>query len=290
MGQELWVVATPIGNLEDLSPRAQSCLEDAQAILCEDTRRTAQLSAALGFSNRLERLDAHATAERIEHYVERLKQGEKLALVTDAGTPGVSDPAAALVSAARAAGIKIVPIPGPSAVTALLSVCGFGETAFVFRGFFPRSTKDREKEIQWAQAAQVARVFIWFESPQRILEALEAFQAHCPQVEIVVGKELTKIHEKIFAGAAQDLVAIVKLEVATEGERGEWCFAVLFPPLVESDEPADETSSWFKALRLLIDHGIAKSEAARQVSQSFGVQRNRVYEAAMKKIPEKNKN
>lgn len=146
----LWVVATPIGNLGDLSPRAREALELADAILCEDTRRTARLAAALGISTPLERLDAHAGPRAIEKAVKRLEAGESLALVTDAGTPAISDPGAALVAAARDAGVAITPFPGASAVMTLLSVAGFHETPFTFRGFFrenpasaPRSSSSR---------------------------------------------------------------------------------------------------------------------------------------------------
>ena len=241
----------------------------------------------MGFSNRVERLDAHATEGTIGEAVRRLQEGESLALVTDAGTPGISDPAARLVAAARAAAVAVVPIPGPSAVTALLSVSGFAETAFVFRGFFPREKKDRKTELAQAVAASdagLARVFVWFESPMRVVDALETIAAVCPDTEMVVAKELTKIYERVFSGASQDLSEIVKKEVEREGAVGEWCFALRFAEKTASEKEPVETSNWYKALQLLIECGVPRSDAAKKVSQSFGVQRNEVYEVALKII------
>jgi 16S rRNA (cytidine1402-2'-O)-methyltransferase len=135
----LYVVATPIGNLADLSLRAIHVLGLVDAVACEDTRQTQKLLAVVGVTKPLERLDAHTAVKRLEAIVSRLTEtGESVALVTDAGTPGVSDPAAAFVRAAREGGVEVVPVPGVSAVTALLSVAGFLETPFTFCGFFPR--------------------------------------------------------------------------------------------------------------------------------------------------------
>jgi 16S rRNA (cytidine1402-2'-O)-methyltransferase len=272
----LWVVATPIGNLQDLSPRAREALGRAGAVLCEDTRRTAKLTAALSIPARLERFDAHSGERRVRELVERLRGGEDLALVTDAGTPGVSDPGARLVSAAREAGVEVVPVPGPSAVTALLSVSGFGETEFAFYGFFPRKAGDRARAL--AEAAGTGpRIGVWFESPERVGEALAAVAEAAPGATVVAGKELTKLHERVFAGAAAAAAAAVHGELAREGAVGEWCFAVLFPERAG----AAESSEWVKALRLLLDVPLSASEAARRVSQVFGVNRREVYEAAL---------
>ena len=137
--QGLWVVATPIGNLGELSERARGALAQADAIYCEDTRRTGALLTAVGISGKsLRRLDAHSGARAVEDAVARLESGESFAYVSDAGTPAISDPGSALVAAARARGVRVTPVAGPSAVAALLSVSGFEGTAFVFRGFFPQ--------------------------------------------------------------------------------------------------------------------------------------------------------
>jgi 16S rRNA (cytidine1402-2'-O)-methyltransferase len=272
------VVATPIGNLRDLTLRARDALLAADGVLCEDTRRTRVLLKALGLpSARLERLDAFAEDSRIARAVERLREGESLALVTDAGTPAISDPGAALVAAAREASVTVTPVPGASSVTALLSVAGFGETAFVFRGFFPRQEADRVRELDRAAASEAARVFAWFESPERIEDALASLAARLPAAQVIVGKELTKVHERFFAGSAEQVLSLVMEELEVEGARGEWCFAIRLPPL-----EVVESSDWVKPLHLLIDAGLAASDAARRVSQAFGASKKTVYEAALK--------
>lgn len=280
------MVATPIGNLEDLSGRARQALEEAQAVLCEDTRRTSQLMSALGLSKRLERLDAHAGAERIEAVAQRLAAGESLALVSDAGTPGISDPGARLVARARELGVSVTPLPGPSAPVTLLSVAGFEETSFVFRGFFPRKAGERASELKAAREGArlgLGRLFVWFESPERIEEALAFFAQAEPRARVVAAKELTKLHERFFAGDAQKACEAVKAEIASQGARGEWCFAVRLPePEAIAAPSEDESSDWVKALHCLLNAQVSASVAAKQVSQQFGVPRNRVYEAAVK--------
>ncbi|MCM2279363.1 MAG: 16S rRNA (cytidine(1402)-2'-O)-methyltransferase [Oligoflexia bacterium] len=288
----LWVVATPIGNLADLSPRARAALEQAHAILCEDTRQGAKLLAAAGIGRPmsvLERVDAHASEAVLRARAERLRAGESLALISDAGTPAISDPGSALVALAHEAGVKVTPVPGPSAVPALLSVSGFGEAAFVFRGFFPRKQGEREEELARVSASRVARVFVWFESPNRIGETLELLAARMPAAEVVAAKELTKVHERLFTGRADEVFSAIREELLREGPRGEWCFAAKLPELAENNSSeGDESSDWVKALRCLIDARIPASEAARQVSQHFGASRKMVYEKALRLSGKKN--
>jgi 16S rRNA (cytidine1402-2'-O)-methyltransferase len=279
----LWVVATPIGNLEDLSDRARQALGQAHAILCEDTRRTSQLMAALGLSKPLERLDEHATDAKLEVVARRLASGESFALVSDAGTPGISDPGGRLVARARELGVAITPFPGPSAPVTLLSAAGFDETAFVFRGFFPRKNAERASELGLARESArlgLARVLVWFESPERIEEAL-AFVAQAePGARVFAAKELTKLHERFFEGPAPVAASAVRAELAAQGVRGEWCFAVKMP--APSEAPAgDESSDWVKALHCLLNAQVSASVAAREVSQQFGVPKNRVYKEAL---------
>jgi len=288
----LWMVATPIGNLEDFSSRARLALEHADAILCEDTARTSNLLSAFGISKSMYRLDAHATPDKIEGVVARLKAGENFACVSDAGTPAVSDPGSALVKEARASGIDVTPIPGVSAVTALLSVSGFAETEFTFRGFFPRKKAEKVSEILQILESKLSTVFVYFESPKRLIETLETLLERLPQSEWVIGKELTKLHEKIFAGPAAHVFALICEEIANEGERGEWCFAIhtsIGPSrLAEEVGGADKSSDWVKALHCLLDAQVSASEAARQVSQHFGAPKKIVYEAALKLFGKKN--
>jgi 16S rRNA (cytidine1402-2'-O)-methyltransferase len=286
----LWVVATPIGNLGDLSPRALQALSLADAILCEDTRRTSQLLAAVGLSGkRLERLDAHATPARLDQVADRLEAGENLALVSDAGTPAVSDPGSALVARALERGVRVTPLPGPSAVVTLLSVAGFESTAFLFRGFFPRKTKERETEIRLAESCAklgATRVLAWFESPERVSDALAAWARLAPDARIIAGKELTKLHERFFSGNSVETAEKVASEIERDGALGEWCFAVEFAEHssvnVENVAQDGDSLDWVKALQCLLNAQVSASGAAKQVSQHFGVSRNVAYDRALR--------
>lgn len=286
----LWVVATPIGNLADLTPRARIALEEADLIFCEDTRRTAVLLSALGIekqAGRLIRFDTHTRLEKVQEWVAQIKEGKRFALVTDAGTPAISDPGALLVAHCREAGVLVTPFPGVSAVITLLSASGFYETPFTFRGFFPKKEGEKEKEFQLAHSSELSDVFVWFDSPFRIEDTLDKLSSHYPQVQVVAAKELTKIHEKFFYGPASQVFNQVHQEILEEGTLGEWCFAVRFikPELTQEDRDFvhDNDSNWSKALSCLLNVGISTSEAAKQVSQQFGISKKRVYDLALRK-------
>lgn len=288
MPNTLWVVATPIGNLEDMSDRARRILGEVDAVVCEDTRQTAKLLSAFGISaqGRLSRLDAHSSASEIRRWVDRIEAGESVALVTDAGTPSVSDPGAKLVAECREKGISVTAVPGPSAVAALLSVSGFLATEFAFRGFFPRKESDQRREISLARVSTTASVFIWFESPHRIAGSLRVFSEECadlPGIKAVAAKEMTKLHEKFFHGDLKSVASQVSAEVDQEGPKGEWCFAISFPPIDSEKRVLEEKSSeWVKVLQCLMDAQVSASVAARQVSQHFGAPRKEAYELALK--------
>ncbi len=283
---KLWIVATPIGNLEDITDRARKVLKCVDVILCEDTRRGMQLLSALSLSNRVERFDAHASPLRISGFVERLRGGESFAITTDAGTPGMSDPGAKLVYAAHQAGIHVTPIPGASALTVFLSASGFSETAFVFRGFFPRKDSERRKELDLALASELADLLIWFESPERISQALSMVADHSSNAHLVAAKELTKLHEKFFSGNAKQVAERVYDEIKREGCVGEWCFGVSFAEIKRGNKKnrvgTEKSLDWVKTLACLIDARIPASDAARRVSQYFGIQKKTAYEAALK--------
>jgi 16S rRNA (cytidine1402-2'-O)-methyltransferase len=231
-------------------------------------------------------MDAHTEAHSVGPWVEKLAQGECIALVSDAGTPSISDPGSLLVAEALKAGIRVVPVPGVSAVTALLSVSGFRETSFTFRGFFPRKLEERKKELQQMGASPVVPIGVWFESPHRILESLELIQDVYPDAQAVAGKELTKIYERLFFGTSAEVAQEVRQEVEREGQIGEWCFALHFPALSKGDSSEDaastDTQGWMKALKCLIEAKVPVSEAARRVSQEFGTAKKIAYEAALR--------
>ncbi len=286
---ELFVVATPIGNLEDASPRMRRILEDVDVLLCEDTRRTSQLMLALNLkAKKFERVDAHVTSAKVSKIIELLSLGQTMALVSDAGTPGVSDPGAHLVEEARKAGIKVTPIPGPSAPIALLSVAGFAETAFTFRGFFPRKEGERTKELQRcenAHRAAVSSVFVWFESPERIGESLAFLATLAPQLQAIAGKELTKLFEKWFSGSLSEVAEQVLQELSQQGARGEWCFALFWKEKdlasFSHDQGEGRGQDWEKALKCVLKVSDSPSQAAKWISQEFGIPKNTVYARAL---------
>ena len=194
MAGTLFVVATPIGNLEDLTFRALRTLKEVDLIAAEDTRRTAKLLAHYGVSKPMVSLREHNERRESSRLVARLASGESIALVSDAGTPGISDPGAELVAAARHAGIKVVPIPGASAVTAALSAAGVAASEFVFLGFPPHGSGQR---AEWfGNLEEEMRTVVFFEAPHRIAETIGRLAKLSPSRQAFVFSELTKLHER----------------------------------------------------------------------------------------------
>lgn len=201
----LYVVATPIGNLSDISARATETLRTVDLILCEDTRRTRLLLRHLGINARLLSVREHNERSRAAGMLERLESGESLAYVSDAGTPGISDPGARLVDSVSAAGFTVIPIPGPSSVTALLSVSGFSADQFVFEGFLPNKSGQRTRRI--AELAAETRTLVFFESPYRAARTLAELRDAWGERPGCVGRELTKTFEEIRRGTLSELAA-----------------------------------------------------------------------------------
>jgi 16S rRNA (cytidine1402-2'-O)-methyltransferase len=232
----LYVLATPIGNLEDLSARALRILREADAVVSEDTRTTLKLLTRHEIRKPLIAYFQHSPPRRLEEILERLKSGQTLALVTESGTPAVSDPGARLVDAAFAAGVKVVPIPGPSAVAVAASVSGFGADAFHFTGFLPRKPGKRRKALESLVALQVT--LIVFESPYRVAATLEDMLAVLGDRRLTICRELTKLHEEVW----RTTVAKALERYRKEDPRGEFTLAVEgltadLEPELEADEP-----------------------------------------------------
>jgi 16S rRNA (cytidine1402-2'-O)-methyltransferase len=201
---QLTIVATPIGNLEDISPRAVKALTSADVILAEDTRRTRALLTHLGIKGkRLERLDAHVERHSVDRWVSRLEVGESIALVTDAGTPAISDPGSALVRTAAEHGREVVPIPGPSAVITALAGAGFPADRFRFFGFLPRKGSGRSEAV--VAIAATPETVVFFESAQRAEQTLADLAEATPGRDAVVARELTKLHEEFVRGSLGEL-------------------------------------------------------------------------------------
>ena len=269
----LYVVATPIGNLADISLRALHVLSRVDAVACEDTRHTQQLLRAYGLerpSAQLLAVHQHNEAQSAQSVIDRLAQGERVAYVSDAGTPAVSDPGARLVAAVRQAGFRVLPLPGPSSVTTALSASGMtGETGFVFAGFLSSKSGERMQAVQ--ALAQEARAVVLLEAPHRI-EALALALSALGSRPVTVGRELTKQFEQLHTLAAADLPAW--LAEKPERQRGEFVLVLHNTPVSES------TGQGLKVLQLLLAELPLKT-AVKLAAEITGESKNGLYEQAL---------
>ncbi|HLD45339.1 MAG TPA: 16S rRNA (cytidine(1402)-2'-O)-methyltransferase [bacterium] len=217
----LYVVATPIGNLKDISQRLRETLEAVAVILAEDTRVTLRLLNHLGIKKRLFSYTDHASEQQEDKIISELESGVSFALVTDAGTPGISDPGHLLVERVLAAGLGVIPVSGPSAVATLVSVFGKPHTAHHFWGFFPTKTK-KQKELV-ASIDLLSGIHVFFESPFRILKTLEKYFLDKEHYHLVIGREMTKLYETFYRGTPQAVYEQLKAGVV----KGEFCVGVM---------------------------------------------------------------
>jgi 16S rRNA (cytidine1402-2'-O)-methyltransferase len=267
----LSIVATPIGNLEDITLRALSTLRQASLVLAEDTRRTRPLLARHGISGRLRSLHAHTPHSAMLRIVDELEAGAQVALVTDAGTPLVSDPGGELVQMARDRGVRVEAIPGASAVTAALTVCGVPFSSFRFAGFAPRTGGARRAFFARIAADEDATVL--FESPRRLGATLaELAQLLAPERSIAVCRELTKLHEEVARGTAAELSAHFG-----DDARGEITI-VIGAGAVRAAEAAQATPVSIDArARALLNQGLSTKDAARALAAELGCSRRDAY-------------
>ena len=212
----LWVCATPIGHLDDVSPRLLQTLREVACICAEDTRHTGKLLARFEIKTPQTSVHQHTSPAKIEALVQRLKEGESLALVTDAGTPGVSDPGPVLVQAAAQAGVVVSPIPGPCALVAALSVSGFDAQKFSFLGFLPRKPGKIRKVF--VAACERNETFIFYESPFRIAKTLEFLAEVAPAARVCACREITKHFEETLRGTATEIAAELRARREVKGE------------------------------------------------------------------------
>ena len=273
MTGKLVVVATPIGNLGDLSSRAAAALGAADVVACEDTRHSRKLFSALGIRTpTLIAVHKDNEVARAREILELLADGKTVALVTDAGTPAVSDPGRHVVEAAAAAGVEVESIPGPSAVTTALAASGFPGDRFVFEGFIPRAGKDRRARVS-AIAAET-RTVVLYESPNRVAATLQDLADACGfDRAVVVGRELTKVHEEYFRGT----LAAAALRFA-DGARGEFVIVVAGGP-AEPQVVSDDVIA--AALQDALSAGATTRGAADDVAALLDLPRNRVYKLAV---------
>ncbi len=268
------VVATPIGNLSDLSDRGRQSLASAHIIAAEDTRRTLGLLQALGISRPLVSLHAHNETQRLPDLLRRLAAGEIVALVSDAGTPLLSDPGSELVRRALAAGIEVRPIPGPSAVVAALVVSGVSAERFCFEGFLPASQRERRARLR--ELAVEPRTLVLFEAPHRIAPCLvDLATSFGAGRRAAVARELTKIHETVYRGTLAELAERAQRE--PDFRRGEITLVVQGAP--EQPQRADERGL-HRAVELLLKD-LPPGKAAALAAQLTGAKRNEAYALAL---------
>jgi 16S rRNA (cytidine1402-2'-O)-methyltransferase len=269
----LYVVATPIGNVTDITLRALHLLALADVVACEDTRKTGALLNRFGLSKQMFAAHQHNEREAAERIVERLGAGERVALVSDAGTPAVSDPGARIVDAVRAAGLHVVPLPGASAAVTALSASGLVNDRFYFVGFLPAKTKQRETEL--AQLARVPATLVFYEAPHRIVDCVEALAAAFePTRQVVFARELTKLFEEIHRCPLGEALAWVKADA--NRERGE--FVVLVEGATVELDAADAEAE--RILQVLLGECSVK-QAASLAAQITGRKKNALYERAL---------
>jgi 16S rRNA (cytidine1402-2'-O)-methyltransferase len=212
----LSLVATPIGNLEDITLRALRTLKECDYVLCEDTRVTGKLLHHYEIKAKMHRYDAHTSEAAHEQILSDLADGKHIALVSDAGTPGISDPGVLLIGRARQADIRIEVIPGPSAVTSAVSLAGIAGNQFSFLGFVPHK---KGRETFFRELADYDHPVVFFESTHRVLKTLESLAAFYADSKIFIGRELTKLHEEMLWGTPQEIIAIIKASpVKQKGE------------------------------------------------------------------------
>lgn len=268
----LFVIATPIGNLEDLSARAIATLREVACIACEDTRRSAKLLARFEIATRTVSCHKFNETGRIAPLLSMLRNGEDVALVSDGGTPGIADPGALLVRAALDEGVTVIPIPGPSAIAALLSVSGFPADRFVFDGFLPHREGERRRRLR--ELAAETRPIVLYEAPHRIRAALADLGEIFGDRAVVLGRELTKLHETVLRGSAASVLAALG-----DGEiPGEIAIVVEGAPagtLPPADRAADALRrSWETAL---VEAGGDRRRALRAASRATGLDRSALY-------------
>lgn len=272
MSGALVLVATPIGNLGDLSPRAVEALAEADAVACEDTRRTGRLLQHAGVRARtLLVVNDHTEVSRTEEVLDRLARGERVAVVSDAGTPGISDPGERLVRAALDAGHAVEVVPGPSAAVAALVTSGLPAGRFVFEGFLPRRGSARRGRL--GALSTERRTIVLYEAPHRLAETLgDLAAAFGPERGVVVARELTKLHEERWRGTLAGAAAWAE----AHPPRGEVSLVVAGAP-----EPAPpDDAQVVAALRERLDAGASTRDAVAEVAADLGVAKRRAYDLA----------
>ena len=269
----LYIVATPIGNVADITLRALHLLSIVDAVACEDTRNTGHLLTRFGLNRPLIAAHQHNEREVAEKLITRLSAGERIALVSDAGTPGVSDPGARIVDAVRAAGLRVLPLPGASAAVTALSASGLVNDQFYFVGFLPAKAKQRESALEALRT--VAATLVFYEAPHRILDCVQALASVFePARQIVFARELTKLFEEVHRCPLAEAEAWIKADA--HREKGE--FVVLLEGATVAGDAEDAQAE--RILNILLAECSVK-QAANLTAQITGKKKNALYERAL---------
>jgi 16S rRNA (cytidine1402-2'-O)-methyltransferase len=269
----LYVVATPLGNLGDLTTRAQDVLKAVPWVAAEDTRHSAPLLRHLGSPARMLPAHQHNEEAAAQQVIDRLAAGESVALISDAGTPAVSDPGARLVGRVREAGFKVIPLPGPCAAVAALSASGITAPHWLFYGFLPTKTKQREEVLR--ELAPAPHALVFYEAPHRILETVAALASTLGSGRrIVIARELTKLFETIHACPLGE--AMAWLEADANQQKGEFVLIVDAPAASGGDDAEAD-----RVLKLLLDEGLPVKQAAKLAHAITGASKNELYDRAL---------
>ncbi|MFZ2491905.1 MAG: 16S rRNA (cytidine(1402)-2'-O)-methyltransferase [Thermoanaerobaculia bacterium] len=269
MTGKLLLVGTPLGNLSDFPPRAIEALKSADLILCEDTRHTRKLLTHFGIDRPTDSYHDHNEAEKAQSLIERIERGARMALVSDAGMPVISDPGFRIVRLARERGIVVEPVPGPFAGALALASSGIAPLPFTFFGFAPH--REGERRDFYRRVAEAGHTAIVYESPERLRPSLEDALAILGDVEVTIAREMTKMHEEFIHGSVSEALAIVRERASVKGE-----ITIVFAAAVaraEAPSP-EEIRAEFERLR---GDGMRRNDAVKAVAEKFGLRKNDVY-------------
>lgn len=269
----LYIVATPIGNLEDITGRAIRILAEVDLIAAEDTRHSQRLLQHYDISTRLISLHDHNEAQRASQLIDKLQLGQNIALISDAGTPLISDPGYSLVSQCRAASVKVVPLPGPCAAITALCAAGLATDKFIFEGFLPVKLVAKQQALQRLLTQNITCIF--YESPRRVVDTVKLIVAELgSDRDMVLAKELTKTFETFYSGTAQECLAW--LEADANHQRGEFVLMIAG----QKQDQTDVSAEALQLLKLLINE-LPLKKAAAITAEQFGLKKNQLYQLGL---------
>ena len=266
----LYIVATPIGNLEDISKRAVNCLSSVDFCATEDTRKSKILMNKYNINTRLVSYHNFSEKQKLKYMISNLKDGLNIALISDAGTPLISDPGYLLVKTAQEESIQVIPIPGPSSLISALSVSGFPSDKFIFYGFPPKQQKAKQSFMK--SLVSENRTSIVFESKRRIKDFLENLEGLCPGRKVFIAREMTKLHETFYRGEINKVISEISLdENSLKGE-----FVIVIKGIKEVKKEILLTNDQAKVLEIILEK-MKKKEALSLASKAFGLKKNSLY-------------